>query len=1067
MNDDACLQPDDVVALMAGELDDAEQARIELHLDRCEVCRELVAWVARAPMLAPSRMGPRSEPVADELDVTGGRSLPLAVTELQQALAPGATLGRYVVREVLGRGGMGVVYDAWDPQLDRRVALKLLRARPQRTAEGRARLQREARAIAALSHPNVVAVYDVGTATLPDGSEALFVAMAHVEGPTLRRWLDERERPWRAIAAVFLGAARGLLAAHELGIVHRDFKPGNVIVAPGDRAIVLDFGLATVSQQPVLDPRDRARASGGLGDERDASVAEPWPAPDEARVTQTDALLGTPAYMAPEQRRGAQVDARADQYAWALGFGEALVRAHPFVEPSSRPMAELLAPARVPRALRRLLVRATATAPSQRFGSMFEVVEALEAVLQRSRTRAVLAAAGAVALLYAGWIGAQARGEGTVARCEGGARAMASVWNDERRTATAAAFSGAAPWLSRTRDDVLAGITAYVERWIDHRDASCRAFEQGRGDARELDAQMLCFARARTELDTLLQSLAEGPQQSQVQALAAVDALPDPQACDDAGAREQPLPDDPATREAVQQVATLLAQAHAWERTGAIARAREALDEAVALARRSGHAATEADARVAWARQAMAAGELDAAERELLAASWAAESVADARRTAQARIELIWLEGYFRNAFDRAQEHGDAAAEALARIPGGDPTLAVVRLRNLAWTDAQHGRAEAAAAGFRAAITACEAAPDCGRDALLLQSDLATVLLQLGDIDAAEAASERVREATEAWLGPDHPELAAVLNNLGAIARERGEFERALTRFDRAIEILAAAWGEQHVLVARARLNRGTVLADLGRHDEAQGEFEAARAVFEHDPAAAQADLARAWKGLAGVAMARWQLDAAAEGFRRALALESAALGEQHPSVAVTCTNLGVVETELEHYPEAIALHERAAAILRATVGPQHPHLVVVLDGLAVAQERAGQIDRAIATVDEALAIATATDSPNLAQALLRRGQLELARADARAARDWLERAVAAFEAAGAGDPIFAAQARFALARSLPATEHRRAVALARAALAATPADDPLAADVQAWLDAEVPSRSRGTTMAP
>ncbi len=1060
MNDDACLLPDDVVALMAGVLDDAAQTRLELHLDRCEACRELVAWVARAPMLAPSRMGPRSEPAADELDVTGGRSLPLAVTELQQALAPGATLGRYVVREVLGRGGMGVVYDAWDPRLDRRVALKLLRARPQRTAEGRARLQREARAIAALSHPHVVAVYDVGSATLPDGTDALFVAMAHLEGPTLRRWLDERERPWPAIAGVFLGAARGLLAAHEVGIVHRDFKPGNVIVAAGDRAIVLDFGLAR-----ILDERDR-----GLGEhERDPSAAELRlpPSAEEARVTQTDALLGTPAYMAPEQRRGAGVDARADQYAWALAFGEALVRAHPLVEPASRPMAELLAPVRVPRALRRLLVRAAATEPSRRFPSMFEVVEALEAVLQRSRTRVVLAAAGAAALVYVGWIGAQARGESTVARCDGGARAMASVWNDERRVATAAAFSGAAPWLSRTRDDVLAGIDAYVERWIGHRDASCRAHERGGGDARELDAQMLCFARARTELDTLLQSLAEGPRQSLVQALAAVDALPDPRACDDAGTREPPLPDDPGTREAVQQVATLLAQAHAWERTGAIARAREALDEAVALARRSGHAGTEADARVAWARQAMAAGELDAAERELLAAVWAAESIADARRTAGARIELIWLEGYFRHAFDRAHEHGDAAAEALDRIPGGDATLAVVRLRNLAWTDAQAGRAEAAAVGFRAAIAACEAAPDCGRDALLLQSDLATVLLQLGDIEAAETASERVREATEAWLGPDHPELAAVLNNLGAIARERGEFERALVRFDRAIEILAAAWGEQHVLVARALLNRGTVLADLGRHDEALAAFERARAVFERDPAAAQADLARAWKGLAGVAFARWQLDAAAEGFRRALALESASLGEQHPSVAVTCTNLGMIETELAHYPEAIALHERAAAILRATVGPQHPHLVVVLDGLAVAQERAGQIDRAIATVDEALAIATATDSPNLSQALLRRGQLELGRGDANAARDWLERAVAAFEAAGAGDPIFLAQARFALARALPPAEHRRAVALAHAAQAAAPADDPLAADVKAWLGRDVPPPSRRTTMAP
>src|SRR4051794_9501939 len=164
-------------------------------------------------------------------------------------LAKGATIGRYVALGLLGRGGMGEVYAAYDPELDRKIAVKLLRARGvATTAAGRTRLLREAQAIARLSHPNVVVVYDVGTF-----QDTVFIAMEFVEGNTLGYWLQAKQRPWREVLDVFLLAGRGLVAAHAAGLVHRDFKPDTVMITKSGQVRVMDFGLAREEKrdQPI------------------------------------------------------------------------------------------------------------------------------------------------------------------------------------------------------------------------------------------------------------------------------------------------------------------------------------------------------------------------------------------------------------------------------------------------------------------------------------------------------------------------------------------------------------------------------------------------------------------------------------------------------------------------------------------------------------------------------------------------------------------------------------------------------------------------------------------------
>jgi serine/threonine protein kinase len=269
-----CIDDDDLQALVDGALIADEAARLQHHLDSCSDCRALVANAARA----------------------------FNDREAGSPIADGARVGRFLIERLVGSGAMGHVYAAYDPQLDRRIALKVLRPEV-RAGDHEARLLREARLAAKLTHENIIVVYDVGV--LP--GDQLFVAMELVEGRTLRQWLADEKRGWREVLAVLASAGRGLAAAHASGLVHRDFKPDNVLVGSDGRVRVTDFGLA-----------------------RSASAATPLPDDVTTPLTVTGALVGTPAYMAPEQLRGEHADARSDLFGFCVSLYEALSGERPF-----------------------------------------------------------------------------------------------------------------------------------------------------------------------------------------------------------------------------------------------------------------------------------------------------------------------------------------------------------------------------------------------------------------------------------------------------------------------------------------------------------------------------------------------------------------------------------------------------------------------------------------------------------------------------------------------------------------------------------------------------------------
>src|SRR5437868_849027 len=241
---------------------------------------------------------------------------PPAKDQALPTLPRGATIGRYVVLGLVGRGGMGEVYAAYDPELDRKVAVKLLRVKAGNgvsLAEGRQRTLREAQAIARLSHPNVVTVFDVGTI-----DEKVFIAMEFVDGHTVTFWLEQQPRTWKEVLRVFIAAGRGLIAAHEKGLVHRDFKPDNVMVGKDGQVRVMDFGLARqIPERSVREHRPRP-ITPNRGSLKIASETLPVDQGTlvlneelvsgsdggrssisglfDARLTRTGAMMGTPAY---------------------------------------------------------------------------------------------------------------------------------------------------------------------------------------------------------------------------------------------------------------------------------------------------------------------------------------------------------------------------------------------------------------------------------------------------------------------------------------------------------------------------------------------------------------------------------------------------------------------------------------------------------------------------------------------------------------------------------------------------------------------------------------------------
>ncbi|MDP1915015.1 MAG: protein kinase [Myxococcales bacterium] len=499
----SCLSEEVLQSFSARGLDAEQEAQVNAHVADCSDCRMVLAEFGRGLSgLA------QSEPAAPEP---------------ARPLLRGSSLGRYLILEQVGSGGMGAVYGAYDAELDRRVALKLLHQSG--GEQHRARLVQEARAMARLNHPNVAAIYGVESA-----GERLFVSMEFIVGETVRQWAARERRSVPEVLDVFLQAGRGLEAAHHAGLVHRDFKPDNIMVRPDARVSVLDFGLARAIGASV------------------ASEAAARPV-SSSPLTQTGTVLGTLRYMPPEQRQGRPTDARADQFAFCVSLYETLHGALPG-EPSTKTPS-------VPVALARGLQRGMAEHSADRYPDMHSLLLQLERV--RAPTRrgqwAVVALLAVLAIAASVVVALRSR----AAMCDGADDEVAQVWNPALATQLERAFADGRGGAVRT------SLEAYGVEWTRAHRQACEATRlRGAQSEDLLDRRMLCLSTRKAALGATASLLAERGATAQGSAVMLA-GLPRIADCADVrGLLETvPPPGDPAVRARLEQTRTSLARANA------------------------------------------------------------------------------------------------------------------------------------------------------------------------------------------------------------------------------------------------------------------------------------------------------------------------------------------------------------------------------------------------------------------------------------------------------------------------------------------------------------------------
>jgi len=731
------------------------------------------------------------------------------------------TVSRYVLAERLGEGASGLVYRAYDPQLDRKVAVKLLQAVSDRDGGGADRLLAEAQALARLAHPNVVAVHDVGSYSeldlgidvdveLPSRgafeipTRGVFIVMEFVEGRTMSSWLAERSRSWREVVDVFIAAGRGLAAAHDAGLVHRDFKPANVVVGGDGRVRVLDFGLAALEV-------------------------------DEARAAGRGPIAGTLAYMAPEQHRGDPVAARSDQYAFGVALFSALVGKLPFAGggvalrgAKSRGVAEVfesLDRRSVPRHVRAVITRALQPEPEARFCSMSELIAALADDPVRRRRRWTLGLGGAVAIA-AGAL-AVSPGMGGPGPCAGVDEQIWQAWDgDARRNIRARFVATGLPFAKREFERIESQLDTYARDWSGQRTAACKA-TRVRGEQSDalldrrlacLDRRLRAFERAVGDLRQLDPAALEGARMA-VENLAPLGPCADI----DALLRTDAPPADPLLRAEVDRLYDQLGQVSAAAAATHFAEAEALAQAVVADADEVGYDALIADAGLTLADVQERRGDYQGAHDRLLDAIIAAERSSDDRKAVEAWTRLVWIDGVERRDLAQGEVWARFAEAALGRV-GPDRRLEANLAHNLGGLRYAQGRLPEALASYQVALELQrELLGDHHPTVARTLNHVGNVLLMMEELERAFEVCGQSREIRAEALGPQHPLVAAAVNNQ-AVARDRqGRPDEALALIGESLEIVGGT-GAPEELVA---------LHLLGRLRLDRGERDAARAAFE------------------------------------------------------------------------------------------------------------------------------------------------------------------------------------------------------------------------------------------
>jgi tetratricopeptide (TPR) repeat protein len=914
-------------------------------------------------------------------------TLPQQESTPAEAVGPGQLFGRYLIVDRVGAGGVGEVYAAYDPVLDRRIALKVLRSQGGETATAdthrHASLVREAKALASLSHPNVVTVHDVG-----QEDERTFIAMELVEGRDLAHWCRERpDRPWRETLEMFVHAGRGLAAAHAKNILHRDFKPANVLVGQDGWVRVSDFGLARLvspEDPQTLDTQELDRET------LDTSVSV------------GGRMVGTPYYMAPEQIDG-ETTVRSDVYAFCLALHDALYGVRAFEAATLMELAVLKskgppqAPSDtrgVPTSVKAAVERGLQPSPGDRWDSMSALLEVLEHAM-RPGTRAAWPW-----LLGAGAIGAVAFATSTEpdAACTGSDAALEAVWNEARSEAVVQGVLASQSSLAKAAAERLVpSLDAHGDAWASAHISVCEATQRGEQSDSLLDMRMQCLQRQLLDFDAALDVFEAADPTVVERASQVVDALPRASRCVSAsGDAEEDGADANAVRVELAQIKVRLAAGlykDADERSATLLDVVEALDTP----------RLRSEVLLARGNAQLKMGQIEASVSTLEQAAFAAIDAGNAQVQLHAAILLINVEGR-RAARPEAGKRWARFAESAMGPAGGDARERAQIASNLGSVYTELGDHHEAESQMRTALAlAKEAGVTEDRRAGMLDN-LGTTLRRLARFDEALETHEEALTLREAALGPDHPLLARTLTNTAAAYIELAKFDEADARYERALEIRERALGTDHVDVALtlqnmgvARYRRGRIaealpyferaldirqralpedhprvlgtMSNLGQIRYEQGDIDGAGELFadvidrieraaSHDPTLKSTVLTN----LANVRLAQKKPQEAIALYEESLALDEKALGPDHPDVAMTLSNLGNVLEDVGRLDEALALQLRALEIRETKLGPDHPDLIWTLAGLSGVHQASGHPELAIPLLERALEIAGASE---------------------------------------------------------------------------------------------------------
>ncbi|MGC3998827.1 MAG: serine/threonine-protein kinase [Anaeromyxobacter sp.] len=767
----------------------------------------------------------------------------------------GQRIGRYLVLETLGVGGMGEVLLAYDPALDRRVAVKLAQRRPgDDTLE--VRLEREAQALARAVDRHVVTVYDTGKV---DGRP--YVAMEYVPGSTLKTWLKQ-PHPRVEILRVFSESARGLAAAHRVGVVHRDFKPDNVLLDKEGLARVTDFGLARFSGD--TDPAAELASASSDDDSSSSSSSHSRPS-TSASVTQVGAVIGTPAYMSPEQWAAAPLDARTDQFSFCVALHEALLGKRPFAKPRKKGEApafertpeSLKGVRELPGPLRLVLTRGLSIDPAARFPTMDALLVEYEKARRPSRVPWFVAGAVLLVLAVSGVAWASR------SPCHG----ALDVISSHRKTQK---LEGAA----------LALADSVEKQWAEAWQTACvETHERKEQPPEVLALRNDCLRRQQRRYEQVIDQLVSSEPAKSAAALEALDQSPAAHDCLPVESLLSVEAPPPAKAEEASSLRDRVLTARTFIDLGQYPEARTQLDVLETPVRELNFRRLAAEYAFARGQLFKQEGDLRSAREEARRALSTAVVARDFELAAQSGASLFFIVS--RLGFpDEAQLASELTSELVLRTGRQDFEAQLENSRGV--LDIDRGRFDDAEAHFKKAVALREAV--FGRHHIVTADalgNLGYVARQREHPEIAEPLHREQQEIYEAVLGGGHPKVADALENRAMAVFELGKTAEALALLDRAYRIRRDMLGEKHRLSQQVLAEEALLLQRLEKFDEAR----TLRTALYDAQVPASLEAANAANELASLELAANRLDAALTWSRTALRAFEAQLGPTEDDV--------------------------------------------------------------------------------------------------------------------------------------------------------------------------------------